>query len=103
MVVCKLPTKVAIADESAEAGDDEEEEECEESSSADDGLTQQASVRHATAMALGRRSLTTATANNCKRLHTHPYCTTEQQRANLSKLRSQKHCTYILNRYLTMV
>jgi hypothetical protein len=72
VVVCKLPTKVVIADESAEAGDDdEEEEECEESSSADKGLTLQASVKHATAMALVVGHLLQP-QNNCKLLHTHP-------------------------------
>jgi hypothetical protein len=63
VVVCKLPTKVVTADESAEAGDDDEEEECEESSiAADEGLTQQASVRHAIAMALVVGHSLTATA-----------------------------------------
>jgi len=59
-----------IEDESAEAGDDEEE--CEESSSADEGLTQQASVRHATAMALVVGGHLLQPQNNCKLLHTHP-------------------------------
>jgi len=58
-----------IEDESAEAGDDEEE--CEESSSADEGLTQQASVRHATAMALVVGHLLQP-QNKCKLLQTHP-------------------------------
>jgi hypothetical protein len=94
-----------IADESAEAGDDdeeeeEEEEECEESSSADEGLTQQASVRHATAMALvvGHLLQPQTTANCCTHAHSAPQSSRERTYPN----RGLK-ALHILNRYLTMV